>query len=331
MLNKLPHGDMLPDLHLLDRRVPFNKIKEENALSGDLRGRNVLVTGGTSGIGAAIMLAFAERGANIHIAGRNRDAAEALLWKAKVRSKYPSGDQKFEFHSFDASVIAPCKQFAEEMLALFQAQGGLDFLVMTQGGLGSLNGERKVTKDGHEWFLALHDFSRYIIAVTLLPALKQGEHPGVVLDVLSAGVWNKFDLEDLELERKSPNFYNVAARDGPIHDILTIEFNERCPEVRYNHLYPGPTQTSMSSNSNFILKLGFALTSRVIGQTPEHFAEIAYNIGTKWEEGRTPDENCRAWGAYGEAVSPREYPKQPEVREKTLAFLEQQTGLVIQK
>lgn len=54
--------------------------------------------------------------------------------------------------------------------------------------------------------LALQDFSRYIIAASLLPVLKLGRR-GVVIDVLSAGVWNKFDDENLELVGKSPDFY----------------------------------------------------------------------------------------------------------------------------
>lgn len=31
---------------------------------------------------------------------------------------------------------------------------------------------------------------------------------GVVLDVLAAGVWNKFDENDLQLLQKSPNFFS---------------------------------------------------------------------------------------------------------------------------
>lgn len=60
----------------------------------------------------------------------------------------------------------------------------------------------------HLRFLALHDFSRYIIAVMLMPLLKLTGR-GVVLDVLSAGVWNKFDDDDLQLHKKSPNFFSM--------------------------------------------------------------------------------------------------------------------------
>lgn len=56
-------------------------------------------------------------------------------------------------------------------------------------------------------FLALQDFSRFVVATMLIPVLQQSGR-GVVLDVLAAGVWNEFDLEDLELRKKSPNFFS---------------------------------------------------------------------------------------------------------------------------
>ncbi|KIO32453.1 hypothetical protein M407DRAFT_104540 [Tulasnella calospora MUT 4182] len=230
------------------------------------------------------------------------------------------------------------------MRLLFGEKGGLDFLVMTQGGIG--NGERKESSEGHEWLLALHDFSRYIVAATLVPVLKMGRR-GVVIDVLAAGVWNKFDDENLELVGKSPDFFHVASRDGPIHDIITLEFNQRCPEVVYNHLYPGPTKTDMTSSNNtgFIIKYGFAATTLLIGQTADQFAEIAFNVATKWEQtGRenandvniglpgpsiATVEECRTWGASGEKVKVRDYPSRPEVRAKIWKWLETETGVVV--
>lgn len=100
----------------------------------------------------SVALAFAKRGANLHIAGRNADAASTLLGNAKslCAESWPEyTEQVLQFHSFDASLISDNKRFANEMRALFEEKGGLDFLVMTQGGIG--NGERKETAEGHEW------------------------------------------------------------------------------------------------------------------------------------------------------------------------------------
>lgn len=99
-----------------------------------------------------------------------------------------------------------------------------------------------------------------------------------------------------------------------------------------NHLYPGPLKTSMTSRgeSEWLIKIGFGIAAQVIGNTAEHFSEIVLNVGTKWEPARSPEEQCRTWGASGERVSPREYPKIMEVRERVWNFLEATTGVSVQ-
>ncbi|MGC8731514.1 MAG: SDR family NAD(P)-dependent oxidoreductase, partial [Halothiobacillaceae bacterium] len=44
-----------------------------------LRGRAVFITGGSSGIGADLVAAFASQGAAVSFTGRNPDAAAAVL------------------------------------------------------------------------------------------------------------------------------------------------------------------------------------------------------------------------------------------------------------
>ena len=48
----VPYADMLPNIGLTGK-IAFKDVERDNQLVDDLRGRNVLVTGGTSGIGAA--------------------------------------------------------------------------------------------------------------------------------------------------------------------------------------------------------------------------------------------------------------------------------------
>ena len=56
-----------------------------------LHGKNVLLTGGGSGMGQATALALAKNGANVLITGRNIDALNSTICKAedpyKIRAK----------------------------------------------------------------------------------------------------------------------------------------------------------------------------------------------------------------------------------------------------
>ena len=52
----------------------------------ELRGKNVLVTGASKGIGLACAIGFAKEGANVHLAARNTEAMEAAA--EDIRKKY---------------------------------------------------------------------------------------------------------------------------------------------------------------------------------------------------------------------------------------------------
>src|SRR5258706_687342 len=90
-----------------------------------MEGKSVLVTGGASGIGQAIVLAFAERGANVALTYITSDPAETLA-RARV-----FGGKHVAFRAdlrIDAEVA---KGFAQTIALL----SDLDVLVANTGGL----------------------------------------------------------------------------------------------------------------------------------------------------------------------------------------------------
>lgn len=91
--------------------------------SGRLTGRYALITGGDSGIGRAVAIAFAREGADVAISylpEEEADAVETALWieKAGRRSFCIPGDIRTEAHSSDL-----VRRVREEF-------GGLDILVL---------------------------------------------------------------------------------------------------------------------------------------------------------------------------------------------------------
>lgn len=101
----------------------------------ELRGKKVLITGASKGIGLACAHGFAAEGASLHIASRNESALEAA--SDAIRQKH---NVNVTIHALDLGVTA-------NAVALGQACGDVDILVnnagaIPQGSLTQLTDER---------------------------------------------------------------------------------------------------------------------------------------------------------------------------------------------
>lgn len=95
-------------------------------------GRRVLVTGGSSGVGAAIAVEFARVGAHVAITGRRSDALEAVAGEMRavagaLASTPPS------FHTIPGIDLRIPSNGAEIVRAAAELLGGLDVLVLNAG------------------------------------------------------------------------------------------------------------------------------------------------------------------------------------------------------
>lgn len=92
------------------------------------KGKTVLITGGTSGIGRAVAVAFAEAGANLVLVGRNHSAGEVTLEALRARGA------EAEFVQGSVADEAVVKNAVERALQRF---GRLDVAVNNAGVLDS--------------------------------------------------------------------------------------------------------------------------------------------------------------------------------------------------
>ena len=93
----------------------------------DLRGKRVLITGSSAGIGLAAAQAFARQGARVGLNARKEPAGfDAVLAEMK------SGGGDAAFFPADLSQTAQCEKLLADFLARF---GGIDVLINNAGGL----------------------------------------------------------------------------------------------------------------------------------------------------------------------------------------------------
>src|SRR4051794_19463223 len=83
----------------------------------DFSGKNVLVVGGTTGIGRATVLAFAQAGANLFVSGLGADHGRSLAAEVKAIGR------EFEFREVDVRNGGAMKQLHE---AAYERFGRID-------------------------------------------------------------------------------------------------------------------------------------------------------------------------------------------------------------
>jgi NAD(P)-dependent dehydrogenase (short-subunit alcohol dehydrogenase family) len=144
-----------------------------------LRGKRVLITGASKGIGAAAAEAFAEEGCHVELAARSKDVLEALA--DRLRSK----------HQIDAKVHAVDLRVSADVERLAAKAGAIDILVNNAGDIpgGSID-----VVDEAAWRRAwdLKVFG-YINLTRLVYAAMKARGGGVIInDIGAAG--ERFDF-----------------------------------------------------------------------------------------------------------------------------------------
>jgi glucose 1-dehydrogenase len=200
-----------------------------------LRGKNVLVTGGSSGIGQAIAVRFAEYGANVAInylttpdEGRQtEEQVQACVHRVRqegVRDVLVQGDV-----SSEDDVVRMVGEAAGEL-------GGLDVLINNAG--------IQVSRPSHE--LSSADFDK-VIAVNLRGSfLCAREAIKAFLDEDKSGVI--VNVSSVHQVIPKPDYLGYSASKGGMMNLtrtLALEYAGR--GIRVNGLGPGATITPINS------------------------------------------------------------------------------------
>jgi NAD(P)-dependent dehydrogenase (short-subunit alcohol dehydrogenase family) len=145
-----------------------------------LRGKGVLITGASKGIGAAAAEAFAEEGCNVHIAARSVEAMKALA--ERLRSS----------HQVNVTAHPTDLRKQEDLQRLARDTKGIDILVNNAGDIpgGALDKVDEATWR-HAWELKVFG---YINLTRLVFADMQARGHGVIInDIGAAG--ERFDYD----------------------------------------------------------------------------------------------------------------------------------------
>jgi NAD(P)-dependent dehydrogenase (short-subunit alcohol dehydrogenase family) len=186
-----------------------------------LRGKVALITGTSSGLGAATAKVFAERGASVF--GIARDAERM----ADVFTEVPGG----RFASVDITTPAACRQAVAECVAAF---GRLDVLVNVAG-FHKMRHTQTMSDEEWEQDLAVNLHGPFYLSRAALPHLL--EAGGNIVNVAS--------IAGVEGEVYSAGY--CAAKHGLVGltKALAVEFTKE--KLRVNVVCPGGMPTAQST------------------------------------------------------------------------------------
>jgi NAD(P)-dependent dehydrogenase (short-subunit alcohol dehydrogenase family) len=218
---------------------------------------DVVVTGGSSGIGAATAAGLAALGARVHLVGRNADRLQTSA--SKIRVQQP--DAELFVHEADISDLDSVRSLVSELT------GELDAVHALVHCAGILPPERKTTAQGHELAFATHVLGPFLLTVGLRPLL-QADGDARVIFVSSGGMYTaglETDLDYTEGEYKGVRAYARTKRmQVVLAEQLGAAFTAPSDPVVHS-MHPGWVATPGVSDSI----PGFEKVAKPILRTPE--------------------------------------------------------------
>ncbi len=229
----------------------------------NIRDKNILITGATSGIGKAAAIKLASMGANIHFIARNKEKAKALSEEIeKLSGKMPCSIIA------DLSSQDEIKKAAEE----FKSLNIPLHILLNNAGL--INMERKETVDGFEAVFALNHLAYYSLTNLLLENLKNGSPSRIVNVSSGAHAFVKgFNFDDVQAVKSYKPFqvygYSKLANILFTKKLSSLLENEN---ITVNCLHPGVVGTAFGQNNGSLQKILFFIAKPFI-RSPEKGAE----------------------------------------------------------
>jgi NAD(P)-dependent dehydrogenase (short-subunit alcohol dehydrogenase family) len=235
-----------------------------------VKGKVVVVTGATSGIGLETARGLARLGAHVVVAGRNPDKATAVVAELKA-----VGDGPVDMALADFASLASVRALATELSERFPK---IDVLLSNAGVVCV---RRRVTADGFEETFGVNHLAAFTFVNLMADVMKRSAPSRVVIVASDAHFGVELDFDDLQSERRFKSM--LAYRRSKLANVMfgySLARRLDGSGVTVNSLHPGFVATNLGSGNRIPVKpfmVLFRLTGRAIvardgAETPIYLA-----------------------------------------------------------
>ena len=241
----------------------------------DLKGKRVLVTGVSAGLGVETARSIVAHGGTVVGTARDLNKARQALAQA--------GNPSVELVEMDLASLASVRKAAEELLKLAKP---FDVIIANAGVMACPQGK---TQDGFETQFGTNHLGHFVFINRLVPLLKSGAR---VVTVSSAGhQLSDVDIEDPNFERTPYQAFSAYGRSKTANILYAVALDSRLKGrgVRATSIHPGGIQT----------ELGRHMTPELVEQMMARIAKAASTQGQAFRFKSVPQGSATSvWSGF---------------------------------
>ena len=214
------------------------KSTTDDVLSGvDLRGKRILVTGVSAGIGVETARSLVAHGA--HVVGAARDLDKAKRATEQVRKDAEANDGKLELIALDLANLKSVRACAD---ALLKKGEPFDVIIANAGVMATPFGH---TADGFETQFGTNHLGHFVLVNRIAHLLREG---GRLINLSSSGHrFSNVDLEDPNFKQTPYDPWLAYGRSKTANILFAVAFDKRHRNrgIRAAAVHPGGIQTEL--------------------------------------------------------------------------------------
>lgn len=244
-----------------------------------MQGKEVLITGATSGIGEATALALAAKGANLTLLCRSRDKGQQVIEKIVA----VTGNRNINLLIADLNDHASVSAAADEFIArgkplhvLINNAGVINVRRELSGVAAGFNGGK-----GIETMLYVNHLAHFVFTLKLAPLLAKSAPARVVIVASDAHTFIK-DLawDDLTAEKSFASMGRYGqSKLANIWFMLELAKRLAPFNVSVNALHPGAVSTGLGSQNGWLGKL-VPLLMKPFFKSPAQGAQTSIHLAS---------------------------------------------------